>query len=216
MYFNIPSDFFLGRTLFHLEPLCDDVICYIWNFSNEKSQYICCMSNYIAGRGMIWSWLRLSVWIFWNVVRVLVSACLQPFHLSLAWDLKMKTTHWQIWQSFEMLCEKKRKCVGLPDPFEELQNSKSPVWKRVRLISILRLWEFLCLCVCSVQSWLALCELWTLELCKIGSDLLPLLSYLHLPCLSVTLWQLCWNGLGTVTRSVTGLGTVTVCGSPGC
>ena len=152
------SDFFLGRTLFHLEPLCDDVICYIWNFFNEKSQYICCMSNYIAGRDTTWSWLHLRVWIFWNVVRVLVSACLQPLHFSLAWDLKKKTPHWRIWQSFEMLCEKKRKCVGLPDTFEELQNSKSPVWKLIRHISILRLWEFLCLCVCSVQSCLTLCD----------------------------------------------------------
>ena len=170
------------------------------------------MSNYIAGRGMIWSWLRLSVWIFWNVVRVLVSACLQPFHLSPAWDLKKKTTHWRIWQSFEMLCEKKRKCVGLPDTFEELQNSKSPAWKLIRRISIVRLWEFLCyVCVQSSHVWL-FAMLWTLELCKIGSDLFPLLSYLHLPCLSVTLWQLYWNGLGTVP----GLSTVTIRGSPGC
>ena len=132
----------------------------------KKTQCICCMSNFIVRRGVIWSRLYLSAWIFWNVVRVLVSACLRAFYLSLAWDLKIKSTHRWVLQSASALRysveKKKKQTVGLSNTFEELWISKSPFWTIGRLISMLRIWEFL-------------------ELYKIGSVLLPLFSWPHFP-----------------------------------
>ena len=48
---------------------------------------------------VIWGRRHLGAWIFWNVGRVLVSACLRAFCLCLTWDLKMKSAHRWVLQS---------------------------------------------------------------------------------------------------------------------
>lgn len=126
---------FFGWILFHLEHVCDDVICHIWKFSNENSPCICCMAGHMAGGSAIWSGLHLSL-----PQTTLSQPCLGP---------ETDTAHRWVLQTLGMGDTLWTK--GLDHQITWGIVECETFWKLTRIVSMLRLWQFpraLQHCVC--------------------------------------------------------------------
>lgn len=82
--------------------------------------------------GMIWVRLHLSAWIFWNVVRLLVSACLRTFCLCLTLRLNLPTGGFC--KALVPRVPWGRKSAGLSNMFEALRDSKFHFWKKSQVL----------------------------------------------------------------------------------